>query len=84
MIILGSNLDEAPSSGNFYSLGGQRSSYPLEKTKMFETLDLHMMLGKSERYYPKWWFNGDESHGIPIRKKAPTKTNPGNCFGNRH
>ena len=30
------------------------------------------MLGKS-RTYPKWWFDGDESHGIPIRKKSPKK-----------
>ena len=22
-----------------------------------------------QKYSPKWWFDGDESHGIPIRKK---------------
>ena len=26
--------------------------------------------------FPKWWFNGDCSHGIPIRKKSPYKQTP--------
>ena len=26
-----------------------------------------------------WWINGDESHGIPIRKKITNKTHPRTC-----
>ena len=28
-----------------------------------EYLNLHAMLGKSNIYYPIWWFHGDECHG---------------------
>ena len=34
---------------------------------LYTSLDLRKMLGKSKNY-PKWWFDGDESHGIPIHK----------------
>ena len=39
--------------------------------------DLHEMLGKSNKYYPKWWFDvfdGDEYHGT--KYKITGKANP--------
>ena len=32
-----------------------------------EYLNLHAMLGKSNIYYPIWWFHGDECHGTKWR-----------------
>ncbi len=49
----------------FREVGGEKFPWKLEDLCEIskKNVDLLKMLGKSKTYYPKWWFNGDESHG---------------------
>ena len=44
-------------------IAGGKKNGAVKNDMVTVILDLHKMPGQSKKSSPKWWFDGDESHG---------------------